>query len=141
MNYTIATYHDYNERRYGTPWAAPCDNAGRPCFDGKTGHFSGGRGKGGDLFVEEPAEGSVWAYGQKDYRGKSEKKYAQFLDGAFYPITPADLTTALNNAPQRKTLDETKKLIKALEAFAAQTRHKEIALTADEVKLILAALK
>lgn len=116
MNYIIAHYDNYNERRYGTPWAAPCDSTGRPCFDGKTGRFTGGRGHGGDLFAEDPDEGSVWAYGQKDYKGNhTEKKYAQFRDGAFHPVTPDGLLDALASAQEHGITDKRKdEIIRAL---------------------------
>lgn len=143
MNYTIASYTDYNERRYGTPWAAICDSTGRPEFKGKVGHFTGGKGEGGDLFVVDPAEGSVWVYGQKDYRGtNTTKAYAQFRDGAFHPIAPACLAAALNAAPSRETVDEVQKIIKAMEDFL-QTEEEDARLlfTKEEARLLLGRLK
>lgn len=93
MNVVIATFSDYDAKSSGTPWAAPCDSTGRPDFKSeKTGHFTGGRGKGGDLFVSDPEEYSVWCYGQKDYaHGNSPKHYARFRAGQFWAIDSADL--------------------------------------------------
>lgn len=101
MNYIIATYPDYNDHQFGTPWAAPCESTGRPSFKGKTGHFTGGRGRGGDLYVADPAEGSVWVYGQKDYRTlNDEKRYAIFRDGEFWLIEAAEVLEFVQKAPK-----------------------------------------
>lgn len=101
MQYLIKAYGDYDPTRYGTPWGAPCDSAGRPCFKGKVAHFSGNRGMGGDLFVEDPAQNAVWVYGQKDYRSnRTEKHYVQFWDDTFHPIAATELLTALLASPQ-----------------------------------------
>lgn len=109
MNHIIKHYDAYNERRYSTPWAAPCDSTGRPNFKGRVGHFTGGHGEGGDLFVEDPREGSVWAYGQKDYRGgHTEKSYAQFARGKFHPVSAETLLEALASAEQQATADRRK---------------------------------
>lgn len=109
MNIIIKRYGDYNERRFGTPWAAPCDSTGRPNFKGKTGRFTGGRGEGGDLFAEDPDEGSVWAYGQKDFRGGStEKSYAQYRNGAFHHLEATELLAALSEV-NRPTITNQRK--------------------------------
>ena len=80
----------------------PCDSTGRPCFSsGKTAHFTGGRGIGGDLFAEDPAEGSVWVYGQKNYfTNQSNKMYLQFCNGKFHPLAEDEILSALQSAPQ-----------------------------------------
>lgn len=101
MNYIIATYPDYDDHHFGTPWAAPCESTGRLSFKGKTGYFTGGRGKGGHLYVDDPEEGSVWAYGQKNYRHRSdEKNFSVFCEGAFHPISPDTVLDFLSNAPR-----------------------------------------
>ena len=106
MQYIIQTYGDYDPTVYGTPWGAPCDSSGRPCFQGTTAHFTGGRGKGGDLFAEDPIPDSVWAYGQKNYRsGQSEKHYALFHNGGFYPVAEMDLLAILQSHPQIPSVD------------------------------------
>ena len=61
-------FPDYDPRKQGTPWGVPCDSSGAPFFKGNAAYFSGGHGTGGCLYAEDPPEGSVWVYGQKDYR-------------------------------------------------------------------------
>ena len=101
MQYLIKTYENYDPTHYGTPWGAPCDSSGRPCFKGPVAHFSGSRGVGGNLFAEDPAQNAVWVYGQKDYRAnRSEKHYAKFCDGCFHPVAESELLTALLSSPQ-----------------------------------------
>lgn len=101
MQYLIKTYPNYDLKRYGTPWGAPCDSAGKPHFSGKVAHFTGGRGVGGDLFAEDPAEGSVWAYGQRNYfTNISDKKYVQFRGNAFIPLPETEVLAALKSTAQ-----------------------------------------
>jgi len=116
MQYLIKTYEDYDPTRYGTPWGAPCDSTGRPCFKGKVAHFTGSRGVGGDLFTEDPVQNAVWVYGQKDYQTNcSEKHYVQFCGDGFHPIAESELLTALLASPQVISSDKRRdQIIKGL---------------------------
>lgn len=99
MNYIVKAYDDYDSHSYGTPWAVPCDSSGRPNFKAaQTGHFTGGRGKGGNLYVTDPEENSVWAYGQKCYEGsvKASYQFFQFYGGELHPLVPAAVPDAVN---------------------------------------------
>lgn len=101
MQYIIQTYSNYDPTKLGTPWGAPCDSTGCPYFKGPSAHFTGGRGKGGVLFAEDPSPDSVWVYGQKNYSsGHSEKRYVQFRDGVFRPVSEADLLSVLQFCQQ-----------------------------------------
>lgn len=98
-------YESFNPRRYGDPWVAPVDpKTAKPDFTKKVGGYTGGynRGEAGDLYLFEPVEGTVYTYGQKDYRGnKTERGYAKYTNGGFVAVTPETLLDAL------KTNEET----------------------------------
>ena len=95
----LECYGDYDPRKQGTPWGVPCDSSGAPFFKGNAAYFSSGHGTGGCLYVENPPEGSVWVYGQKDYRlGYTPKKYAQCRSGVFYPVSESELPAVLNTS-------------------------------------------
>ncbi len=136
MNHVIHTYAAYNNHHYGIPWAAPCDHTGRPNFEGITGHYSGRNGSAGDLYVTDPAEGSVWIWGQKCYRTHdSDPHYVLFRDGAFRDLPPEDLVIALDQAPAvivpaPDKLARSKKSKKSAPAKKMITRH--IYFTPDE---------
>ena len=96
----IKTYPAYDSHRFGIPWGALCDATGRPCFTKTVARYTGSGGTGGALLVEEPIEGSVWVFGQKDFRAnKSPKEYAVFRNGSFKLIPKSDLLAALSAAP------------------------------------------
>lgn len=93
-------YASFNPRRYGNPWVAKVNPAtAKPDFSQKIGGYTGGynRGEEGDLYILAPEENAVYMYGQKDYRGnQTERAYALYQNGAFSPVTSADLISVLN---------------------------------------------
>lgn len=98
-NVVISTYDAFNFRRYGDPWVALVDSNGRINFKPHVGCYTGARGKGeaGELYVYAPVEGQVYAYGQKDYRGRNGGYgYVQFVGGKFVNVEKEKLIEALN---------------------------------------------
>jgi hypothetical protein len=90
----LANYEAFNPRRYGNPWVAKVNHLGKIDFSEEVGAYTGSRGSGeaGQLYVYSPAEGQVYAYGQKDYRGHHGGcQYVVFLDGVFVPLEKTDL--------------------------------------------------
>lgn len=91
----IASYGEFNERRYGNPWVAKVDpRTAKPDFSVRVGGYTGGynMGEAGDLYVYEPEEGAVYMYGQKDYRGhNTERGYVKYVNGEFVDVSTADL--------------------------------------------------
>lgn len=96
---TLKTYESYNFRRYSAPWVAPVNpKTGKPDFSERVGGYTGNKrkGEGGDLYVIEPQEGTVYMYGQKDYRGgNTSRDYALYRNGRFIPVTSARLVSVL----------------------------------------------
>lgn len=95
----IKSYESFNERRYGNPWVAKVNSEGKINFSVRIGGYTGGYGKGeaGQLYVTNPEENAIYAFGQKDYRGRnSEYEYAQYKNGEFIPIKKTDLVDALS---------------------------------------------
>lgn len=136
MNVIIAMYPDYDDRRYGTPWAAPCDINGRPNFKGETGHFTGGKGKGGTLYVTDPKPGSVWAFGVRDYKGPdTEKSYIQFREKGFRLLHGEDIPIALAEMAQRRIRREL--CIRGLEKILQATTDEEDIKTIEEAIRLL----
>lgn len=82
-NVVIASFESYNERRYSAPWVAKITQ-GQYQFKPACGLYTGDRYRGtsGDLVVYEPEEGQVYAYGQKDHRGKHTYILYALWDGA-----------------------------------------------------------
>lgn len=97
----IATYESFNPNRYGNPWVGMvCPNTGKVDFSKKVGKYTGAynQGEAGELYVYEPVEGAVYAYGQKDYRGKNSTcNYIKYFNGEFIPISKTALIEALQN--------------------------------------------
>jgi hypothetical protein len=92
---TIKTYDAFNHRRYSNPWVAKVGRDGRIDFSERVGGYTGafGKGEAGELYVTDPVEGQVYAYGQKDYRGKNGGyAYVVFLNGEFVPIEKTELS-------------------------------------------------
>lgn len=93
-------YGSFNFRRYGNPWVAKVDaKTAKPDFNSKVGGYTGGynRGEEGDLYVTDPQDGTVYMFGQKDYRGNNtEREYAVYKNGEFLPVTSSTLIAALN---------------------------------------------
>lgn len=97
----ILKHYDYfNSSRYGNPWVAKVDaKTAKPDFKLKVGGYTGGynRGEEGDLYVTDPQDGTVYMFGQKDYRGKkTERGYVVYKNGEFLPVTPSALIAVLN---------------------------------------------
>lgn len=84
-NVIINTYSSFNQRRYSNPWVALVED-GKYNFSKKIGEYTGryGCGEAGELYIYAPVEGQIYAYGQKDYRGKNtEIIFATFANGHF----------------------------------------------------------
>lgn len=83
-NVIISTYPAYNVRRYSTPWVCTMTENGRYDFSKPVGTYTGAHGECGDLIVFEPVEGAVYAFGQKDYRGKNtEIRFVKWMGDHF----------------------------------------------------------
>lgn len=99
---TIAKYNAFNARRFSNPWVAKVNkDTGKIDFSAKIGGYTGAYGKGdaGELYIANPEIGTIYAYGQKDYRGNAGGyQYAKYLgDGHFEDVERADLVAALNS--------------------------------------------
>lgn len=83
----IEHYKGFNYSRYSNPWVALVKD-GSPDFSTKVGGYTGGynAGEEGDLYINNPIEGAVYMYGQKDRRGNNtERKYIIIINGAAVP--------------------------------------------------------
>ena len=97
-NAIIKQYGDFNFRRYSNPWVATVAPNGKLDFSARVGGYTGGYNKGeaGSLYVTDPVEGAVYAYGQKDYRGHNGGyDYAQYLNGEFVDVDKVNLLDVL----------------------------------------------
>lgn len=97
----IKTYDEFNPRRYSAPWIAKVNAEGKIDFSVRIGGYTGDprKGEAGQLYVTDPKENTIYAFGQKDYRGNnSGYEYVQFKDGEFISIPKAKLIEALNQA-------------------------------------------
>lgn len=95
---TIRTYDAFNGRRYGNPWVAIVSPTGKIDFGVRVGGYTGAYGKGeaGELYATEPAEGQVYAYGQKDFRGSNGGyEYVVYQHGEFRPVEKTELSKYL----------------------------------------------
>lgn len=97
----IKTYESFNFRRYSNPWVALLNKStGKIDFSQKIGGYTGGYNKGeaGDLYIFEPVEGAVYAYGQKDHRGNgTELEYIQYVNGEFIPVDKTELISKMGD--------------------------------------------
>jgi hypothetical protein len=96
---TIKMYESFNFRRYGNPWVAMVDTNGKLDFTAKVGGYTGGYNKGeaGELYISNPVDGAIYAYGQKDYRGNnSGYQYVVYADGAFNRVEKTELISRLS---------------------------------------------
>lgn len=85
MNDIVKSYGSYNHRRYSLPWVCRVER-GQYDFTERVGLYTGRPGDEGDLIIFDPVDGQVYAYGQKDYRGKNtEISHVIWLDGQFLP--------------------------------------------------------
>ena len=106
---TIKTYECFNQRRYSNPWVAIVGEDGKINFNWKIGGYTGAYGKGeaGELYITEPVENAVYAYGQKDYRGNNtEYRYIQYRNGQFVPVEKTELIAVLNGAAPEAAAEE-----------------------------------
>ena len=80
----LASFDSFNSRRYSKPWVATISN-GKYDFRGNVGYYTGnaykGNGEAGDIIVNNPQEGIIYAYGQKDNRGGNTHIYYATWDG------------------------------------------------------------
>lgn len=94
----IRKYDEFNFRRYGNPWVAKVDKNGKIDFSEKVGGYTGAYNKGeaGELYINSPVEGQVYAYGQKDYRGNNGGyEYTVYEFGEFKRIEKTELSAYL----------------------------------------------
>jgi hypothetical protein len=98
----IAEYESFNERRYSNPWVAMVNpTTGKIDFSQQIGGYTGRRGGGeaGTLYVIDPQPFAVYAYGQKDYRGRNSYVcYKQWREDEFALIEKNMLVEALEAA-------------------------------------------
>ena len=102
MMVVVGRYESFNQRRYSNPWVAIVSKeTGKIDFSAKVGGYTGGYGKGeaGELYINNPVVGAVYAYGQKDYRGNNGGyQYVKYIgDGHFEDVEKSDLVKALNS--------------------------------------------
>lgn len=93
-------YEDYNQRRYSSPWVAKVNiDTLKIDFTEDIGGYTGDRHKGeeGDLYITNPAENQIYAYGQKDYKGKQGGySYVVYKNGEFEEIDKSNLIDIAN---------------------------------------------
>ena len=104
----LKSYGGFNQRRYGNPWVGEVMANARISFEYRIGGYTGGYNKGeaGDLYIEDPKVDCIYAYGQKDHRGRhSECEYAIYKgDGKFEEIVKTELIGFINDSPYYKTI-------------------------------------
>lgn len=91
---TLKNYESFNQRRYGNPWVAAVGMDGKIDFSVRVGGYTGayGRGEAGQLYITNPIEGKVYAYGQKDYRGNNGGyQYVKYTNGEFIDVPKSQL--------------------------------------------------
>ncbi|MDR0446614.1 MAG: hypothetical protein LBH17_06275 [Oscillospiraceae bacterium] len=97
----VYTFDAFNHRRYSNPWVAEVDpKTAKISFARKIGGYTGGYGTGdaGDLYITEPQEGAIYAYGQKDTRKASGSftQYIVYKDGDFVDVAKTELVAVCN---------------------------------------------
>ena len=95
---TVTKYEGFNSRRYSDPWVALVGKNGRLDFSQKIGGYTGGyrTGEAGELYITNPQENQIYAYGQKDYRGNNGGyQYVQYKNGEFVEVKKDELTEKL----------------------------------------------
>lgn len=82
-NVVLATFGDYNERRFSAPWCCTMTVEGKFDFTSRPAVYTGDvrHGTGGDLVVTTPKVGTVYAYGQKDNRSTKSRTLFSKWDG------------------------------------------------------------
>ena len=93
----VKRYPNYNPRRFGTPWIAIVNpKTGRLDFSKRVGGYSGLPGEQGDLYLFDPVEGCVYAYGQKDYSHPTPKRtYVLYTNGTLEEVKNTELLQVL----------------------------------------------
>lgn len=93
----VKRYPNYNPRRFGTPWIAIVNpKNGRLDFSKRVGGYSGLPGEQGDLYLFDPVEGCVYAYGQKDYSHPTPKRtYVLYTNGTLEEVKSTELLQVL----------------------------------------------
>lgn len=85
-NAIIASFPEYNARRYSMPWVCEMKEDGSYDFGKRIGTYSGGKGCAGELVVFAPEADKTYGFGQKDYRGNNtEIHYAKWNGERFIP--------------------------------------------------------
>ena len=96
----IEKFSEFNHRRYSNPWVARVNpETGKVDFTKKVGGYTGryGTGEAGELYISNPIEGAVYAYGQKDYRGNNGfMTYVQYKNGELVKVEKSQLIEVLN---------------------------------------------
>ena len=95
---TVEKYNSFNQRRYSNPWIAKVGKDGKINFAVKVGGYTGryGAGEEGELYITDPEEGAVYAYGQKDYRGNNGGyEYIKIINGEITKIEKTNLVESL----------------------------------------------
>lgn len=109
-NVKVASYSEFNPRRYSNPWIAICDEKCKPDFSQKIGEYTGAYGKGeaGELIVYEPVDGAVYMFGQKDCRKtqNSEREFAIFHHARFWPHSKMECLNWLSDEAYRISIAE-----------------------------------
>lgn len=88
--FVIASFDNYNQRRYSKPWVGTIKD-GKYDFS-NVGYYTGNheKGEGGDIILTDISEDVIYAWGQKDYRGKnSQIKYGRIVNGIMVPCDKA----------------------------------------------------
>ena len=82
-NVTIAWFDAYNFRRYSDPWVATIKD-GKYDFNNRVGAYTGKyhAGEAGSLVVTCPETDVIYAYGQKDNRGRNTVISYAIWDGS-----------------------------------------------------------
>lgn len=104
---TLKKYSEFNPNRYGNPWVCAVDSNAKLDFGRKIGGYTGGYNKGeaGELYISDPVENAIYAYGQKDYRGKnSGYTYVQYVGGEFVWIEKTDLIATIEKNNEQHDL-------------------------------------
>lgn len=99
MLVVVKSFDAFNKRRYSDPWVAKVMPDGRLDFSSRCGGYTGGyhTGDAGDLYIADPLEGAIYAYGQNDRQKKNNcMEYIQYKDGRFIPISKSNLVKVLN---------------------------------------------
>ena len=85
----IKDFEAYNHRRYSRPWVALVVDA-KPDFSAEVGRYTAKSGDAGELVIVDPQVGQVFAYGQKDYKGRhTEIAYCVYTEKGLVDV-PAD---------------------------------------------------